>query len=253
MAITGLAEAYETFGEQRYLDMAIRAASFAKEHLMTGDRLLRTVPGEIEIAGYLEDYAFLIEAFVKLYEVTFDENWLGQADTLTNYVMNNFLDTSEDMFYYTDANFHDLLVRKKELFDNVIPASNSQMALNLQRLGTILDRPVYQELSATMLSRMKPLLLEAINDMSNWARLHLNMLSPTAEIVIIGPEAHTFRAQLASALIHNRVLMGTEDSSELPLLQHKSTINDRTAIYVCYNKTCKLPVTTVEDALKQLR
>ena len=251
IAITGLAEAYQTFGEQRYLDMALRAAEFAKSDLITGDRLLRTAKGEI--AGYLEDYAFLIEAFIKLYEVTFDEQWLNHAESLTNYTLNSFLDTAEDMFYFTDGNYHDLVIRKKELFDNVIPASNSQMALNLHRLGIILDRAVYTELSATMLSRMKPLLMEAVNDMSNWARLHLNMLAPMAEIVIIGPEAQKFRAGLASENIGNGILMGTEESSDLPLLQHKSTIDGRTTIYVCYNKTCKLPVTTVEDALKQLR
>ena len=77
----------------------------------------------------------MIEAYIGLYEATFAESWLREAETLMTYVLANFFDPAEQQFFYTDASAEPLIARKKELFDNVIPGSNSVMANNLLRLG----------------------------------------------------------------------------------------------------------------------
>ncbi|MCA6073653.1 thioredoxin domain-containing protein [Fulvivirga sedimenti] len=254
MMISGLLDVYDALDDTRYLDLAVRNANFIVSQAIQDDMLYRTPPtGSTQIPGYLEDYAFTINAFVDLYERTFDEIWLKRAEGLTNYVMENFLDTSEDMFFFTDGSTHDLVVRKKEIFDNVIPSSNSQMAINLFRLGKMLDRTIWMELSNLMLSRMAPMIPEAVSDMANWADLHLLRTYDVSEVIIAGTNALEMRQRFVDRLIPNKIIMGTTTSSELPLIRGKSMLNGKTTIYVCYNKTCKLPVNTIEEAYSQLR
>ncbi|MEJ2005376.1 MAG: thioredoxin domain-containing protein, partial [Cyclobacteriaceae bacterium] len=254
MAISGLLDAYDALGESEYLEMAIETAEFLIANAYDNGRLYRTPPtASTKIDGYLEDYAFMADAFIDLYERTFDEQWIRHARTITDYAIENFLDKEEDMFFYTDGSTHDLVVRKKEIFDNVIPSSNSEMARVLLRLGRILDHAPYTELSNLMLSRMKPMISEAITDLSHWARLHACQAYPLAEVVFVGENALAIRQGFAERYIPNKITMGTETESELPLVRGKSAYNGRTTIYVCYNKTCKLPVNEIEAAYEQLR
>ncbi len=254
MVISGLLDAYDALNNPHYLELAVQNANFILAHSIREGILFRTPPTEsTQIRGYLEDYAFTISAFTDLYERTFDEQWLEHAEKLTNYVMENFLDTTEDMFFYTDGSSHDLVVRKKEIFDNVIPSSNSQMAINLFRLGKMLDREIWMELSNLMLSRMAPMIPEAVSDMANWADLHLLRTHDVSEVIITGKDALAMRQEFVHKFIPNKILMGTTTSSELPLIKGKSMLNGKTTIYVCYNKTCKLPVNSVNEAYSQLR
>ena len=159
---------------------------------------------------------------------------------------------SEPMFFFTDKNGEELIARRKELFDNVIPASNSMMAENLYTLSLLLERPDYADRADQMLGRIQPLVQQNADYLTNWAAQFALRARPTAEIVIMGPEAHQFRAELDSEFYPNKVLCGTTDKSELPLLQHRGTMDERTAVYVCYNRACQLPVTSVAEVWQLL-
>uniref|UniRef100_A0A183CRD8 Thioredoxin domain-containing protein n=1 Tax=Globodera pallida TaxID=36090 RepID=A0A183CRD8_GLOPA len=159
---------------------------------------------------------------------------------------------SAGFFHFTDAYGEALIARKKELFDNVIPASNSMMAHNLYTLGKMLDRDDYLEIADNMLSKMTKLLLADVQWVTNWAALYCQRAVPTAEIAIVGGDADAMRKDFDRFFIPNKIVMGTSTSSTLPLLQNRTDINAKTAIYVCYDKTCQLPVTKVEEALDQL-
>jgi len=76
---------------------------------------------------------------------------------------------------------------------------------------------------------------------------------PTAEIAIVGPDAERFRAEIDAEFYPNKVLCGTVDRSDLPLLQERGLVGGKTAIYVCYNRTCQLPVTSVAEVWRLLR
>jgi len=254
MTISGLLAAYDAIGDESYLELAMSNANFLVSHSYDNGHLFRTPPTpSTKIDGYLEDYAFTIGAFVDLYERTFDEKWLDLARSVTSYVYEHFNDDAEDMFFYTDDSSHDLVVRKKEIFDNVIPSSNSEMAHALFRLGKMTDHTEFLAHSERMLSRMKPMLDEVIGDLAHWARLHANLTYPLAEVVFVGSDALPMRREFVSRYIPNKITMGTTTSSELPLIQGKSAKNGRTMIYVCYDKTCKLPVDEVNAAYGQLK
>lgn len=253
LMLKGLVDAYKVLGEQAFLDMALQNASFIKTYMRNGNQLYHSYKnGKATITGYLEDYAFVIDAYIALYEATFDEEWLNEAKALTKYVVKNFYDEVEKLFFFTDSNAEKLIVRKKEIFDNVIPASNSAMAKNLHKLGLLIDKPAYTEIVDNMLGPTKKLIISDPQYMSNWASLAAYRAQSTAEIAIVGPEAESFRKELEQYYYPNKVVAGTFAKSWLPLLENRGVVGGRTTIYVCYNKTCKLPVYSVIDAIHQL-
>ncbi|WP_299991748.1 thioredoxin domain-containing protein [uncultured Pontibacter sp.] len=252
--LKGLADAYYTFGNKHFLHLAVRNADFMLQHLKQGGKLYRNYKkGTASIDAFLEDYALLIGALIRVYEITFDEKYLQEAKQLTDYTLTNFFDEQEQLFFFTDLNAEKLVARKKELLDNVIPSSNSVMATNLYLLGLYFDEERYQQLSDTMLSQVKELVVKEPSHMGNWASLYFHKLQPTAEVAIVGHLAPEMRSELSSFYIPNMLLAGTESQSELPLLKDRSAINGKTTVYVCYNKTCLLPVHTAAEALEQLQ
>ena len=253
LMLQGLGDAYKVFGEQNFLDLARRNASFLLQHLRQGEALFHNYKnGKATINGFLEDYALLIKALITLYEITFEENWLVEAKKLTDYVIRNFYDEDEQLFFFTDQTSEKLIARKKEIMDNVVPASNSVMATNLHFLSLLFDQPRYLELSDAMLAKVKPLVVKEPSHLANWASLYFLKLKPTAEIALVGPEAESMRKELSQYFYPNAVLVGTTSESDLPLLQDRETINNKTTLFVCYHKACQLPVHTVPAAIEQL-
>ena len=252
LMLSGLLAAYRAFGDAEFLALALRNATFIQDNLRDGPRLYRTwKDGRATISGFLEDYALVIEAYVALYEATFAESWLREAETLLEYVQANFFDPEEQQFFYTDASAEPLIARKKELFDNVIPGSNSVMAHNLLRLGRHLENNDYQALAAAMLGQVAPLVVKEPQHLTNWGSLYVALLRPGAEVAIVGPEAEARRTELSQHFLPNDVLAGTAQGSNLPLLQDRPA-TATTLLYVCRNRTCQLPVQSVPEALAQL-
>jgi uncharacterized protein YyaL (SSP411 family) len=244
LMLQGLTDAYRAFGEPEFLVVAERNARFIEANLRDGQRLFRTCKnGRASISGFLEDYALVIQAYISLYEVSFVESWLREAESLTEYVLSNFFDPTETQFFYTDSSAEPLIARKKELFDNVIPASNSVMAHNLRRLGRHLENARYVDLAADMLAQVRHLVVKEPQHLANWASLYAALLRPGAEVAIIGPEAELYRELINRQFLFDSVLAGAEHSSHLPLLKHlKRTDDDRTAVHICQNQACLAPV-----------
>jgi len=252
LMLSGLIKAYQAFGEDEFLTLALHNAEFLQANLRQGSRLYRTWKnGRATINGFSEDYALVIEAYISLYEATFAESWLREAETLMTYVLANFFDPAEQQFFYTDASAEPLIARKKELFDNVIPSSNSVMANNLLRLGRHLENVDYQTLAAAMLSQVQALAAQEPQHLTNWASLYVALLRPGAEVALVGPQAEKLRAQLSRHFLPNELFAGTLTTSTLPLLTGRSG-REKTTLYVCRNRTCQLPVHTVPEALAQL-
>ena len=251
LMLKGLVTAYRVFGEPEFLTLALRNAYFLLKKMRderNGGRLWHTYKnGRARQAGFLDDYAALIDGLLALYQATFTESWLTEADQLMQYVLTNFADDADELFFFTDKNGEELIARRKELFDNVIPSSNSMMAENLYALSLLLERPDYAERADRMLGRVQPLVQQNADYLANWAGQYALRVRPTAEIAIVGPDAEQFRAQIDAEFYPNKVLCGTTDQSSLPLLQQRGPINGKTAIYVCYNRTCQLPVTSVNE------
>ncbi len=253
LMLKGLCNAYQAFGEAEFLTLAQQNADFIWEKLYHNGQLYRTYKqGQAKILAYLEDYATLIEAYLVLYQITFEQQWLSRAQTLTDYVLENFYDTQEGFFFFTDAKGEKLIARKKEIFDNVIPASNSIMAKNLYYLGLLTDTAHYKDTAQSMLSSTKKVLLQNLEYLTNWGQLYCLMSKVTAEVVIVGADCEEYALAIHQQdYTPHKVFVGsTEESEFLPLLAYRTAIDGKTTIYVCVEKTCQLPVQSVDEAIK---
>jgi len=260
LMLKGLVTAYRTFGEPEFLTLALRLGFFLLKNMRdsrNGGRLWHTYKnGRAKQVGFLDDYAAVIDGLLALYQATFTESWLTEADQLTQYVLANFSDDADDLLFFTDRMGEDLIARRKELFDNVIPASNSMMAENLFTLSLLLGTNEYANRADRMMGRMQPLVEKNADYLANWAGLYALRTRPTAEIAIVGPDADRFRAELDGEFYPNKVLCGQADPAAkngLPLLEQRGMIDGKTTIYVCYNRACQLPVTSVAEVWNLLR
>lgn len=253
MTISGLTDAYKAFDDKRFLRAALLNMRFLENEVMESTKLYRSFKTKPSVTtAFLDDYAYLIQAQLKLYEVTFDEYWIRRAETFMQHVIDNFYDGEDGFFFYTSAASERLLARKKELFDNVIPSSNSVMAWNLFRLGTILDREAWKKIASDMTAKLGKLITDEPNYMSNWGIVMAEMEKGLAEIAIVGEDAEILRQEFHIEYQPFSLLMGTPAKSQLPLLADKEKSRKKTTAYVCFRKTCFSPVHSVEAITKQL-
>ena len=253
LMLRGLIDAYRVFGEEAFLSLALQNATFIQKNLYRNGTLIRSYTNDkTSIPAFLDDYAFLIDAWNHLYQVTFDEKWLLLANDLLKYTVAHFYDVDESLFYYTDDTAEKLVARKKEVFDNVIPASNSAMAVNLYFLGTIFEMDDYLKMSDAMLAKFNGLLHSEPQYLSNWGSLYTYRISSLAEIAILSKEPESIALELEKRFLPNKIVMGSKTSSSLPLLQGKIAPDGENTIYVCFDKSCKLPVHSAEEALRQI-
>lgn len=255
LMIKGYIDAYQALGEPAYLQRALEAARFLSEKMMDADgRLDRNFKdGRSSINAFLEDYALGMQAFLALYEQTFDLQWLEKASLLKDYVLDHFQDTDSLLLFYTSDEDPPLVSRKKETEDNVLPASNSVMAHNFYHLGLLMYDTSLINRSEQMLSLIIPQ-MEKVGDpayFANWLGLYLEQLFPPYEVVVIGPDYASKRDRLLSQYFPNAIFLGGPVENEIPLLQNKFR-EGKTMIYVCRNRVCQLPVEKVEKAIEQI-
>nr|WP_067061636.1 thioredoxin domain-containing protein [Mucilaginibacter sp. L294] len=251
LMLKGLCEAYRAFNKQEYLELALKNAEFITNNLLTGAKLSRVYKkeGKSGVATFLDDYANVVDGFIALYEVTFNEAWLIQAQKLVDYTLAHYYHKEGGIFFYTADNDEVLIARKSEIMDGVIPASNSVMARNLKKLGLFFDNEGYLEVSAQLLRNIVPQLAKYSTAYSNWTILLLDEVFGTYEVAITGNNAEIKRIETEQNYIPNKIMLGGKNGS-LPLLAEK--FNNDTRIFVCRDKTCGLPAYNVADALKQI-
>ena len=246
-------DAYRVFGNVSYLDKAIQNANFIKEHQINNDGSLfhSYKNGKSTIEGFSEDYAHTIAAFIELYQATFNEEWLNKAKALMDYSLTHFLNKESSMFYFTSDRANNLIARKTEVYDDVIPSSNSVLASSLFKLGHYYSNKVYSDLAKQMLSNINTDIIKSPSSYTNWLLLYLNYSNSFYEVAISGINSKEKLKDLDEFYIPNILISGSQSNSNLPLLKNKF-IEDDTYIYVCVNGTCKMPVTTIDKAVKQI-
>lgn len=246
-------DAYRVFGEQSYLDKAIMNGRFIVENQIKEEGALfhNYKNGKSTIDGFSEDYAHTIAAFIALYQATFNEQWLNTAKELMDYTLKHFLNKESSMFYFTSDNSINLIARKMEVLDNVIPSSNSVLAESLFKLGHYYSDKTYSTLANQMLSNVNEDIKEVPSGYTNWMMLYLDYANPYYEVAISGPDAQRKLKELDMHYLPNILISGSEKNSDLPLLENKY-IDNETFLYVCVNGSCKLPVKDTEKALGQI-
>ena len=251
LLISGYVEAYTAFGTEDYLYQATAIYDFIKDKSYDNGRLKHSYKeGSKRNEGFLEDYAFLIKAAIELYKVSLNTTYLDFATSLTEKTQEGFLDANSGLYRFNES--ETLISNIIKTHDGDIPSPNSVMANNLFQLGHINYNVTFSKQSKTMLTTLLPYVTEYNASYANWSHLLLKVSYPFYEVVVVGEAAESKVGNLQNKYLPNTLIVGSTKESELPLFEDRFVAGE-TYIYVCQDRVCKLPVTTVDSALNQLK
>ena len=261
MMLASLAEAARVLERPDYLAAAIKCGAFIAERMLDEDgRLMRShKDGSSKLNAYLEDYANMIDAMLELYQSTFDERWFAIARQLADFAQAHF--AADDGGYYDTSDDHEaLIVRPRNLQDNVTPSGNGMMARQLLRLAAYTGEAAYADAARQILRKLCDAMREypqAFAESLNAADMLIRGLD---EVALIGelesPAALEILETLRLPYRPNQVVAWSgRDVGQhtlIPLLSQRSAIDARTTVYVCRDFACQLPVSTAAEAMRLL-
>ena len=246
-------KAYLSFGEIKYKEIALTSINFITSQLTLVDgKLYRTYKNKCaKIDGFLEDYAFTIEALINVYLISQNQEFLNKAYNLCELTLSLFQNKESDFLFYTNNLSTDLILRTSEISDNVIPSSNSQMAHNLFMLGNYFGNTEWINRSKKMLSNLLEEFKNYGAGYSHWGSLALCYSYPFKEISIVGKHVNENLIQLYKHGVTNAIFTVSETNSDLPFLKNRY-VENQTLFYVCENNTCYSPTKSLAETILQL-
>lgn len=163
--LKGLVCCYQSLGNKRYLEIALKNADFLNKNFLKEKNIKRIYQSKIN--AFIDDYALTISAFIKLYEATRIKKYLDLSRSLTEDSIKLFYNEEEKLFSFNGEKNEKLIADKIEIFDNVIPSSNSVMFNNLLLLGKYYNDKLYQNIYNEMSFKLKKF-LNNYEYLSNW-------------------------------------------------------------------------------------
>ncbi len=249
MIIQALLDAYYALGEEQYLELAYSNARFIKQYLIKEEKVAHGYyQGAVLGDGYLEDYAWVVRAWISLYQMTLAEDWLLQAVALTDDALASFDDSTNSLLHMSEREKHGLIMNPIEVLDEATPSPNAVMAHNLLQLGGLCQREDYDTRAQDMIARVYPLFQDNPVYIASWGHVYALQLHRVT-IAIAGSQckewAYAIKKQYPDVII-----AGTIASSNLTLLQEKTPNSQQgTSAYICHNQTCLSPVHSLADVL----
>jgi uncharacterized protein YyaL (SSP411 family) len=256
LMIDAFAVAARVFPERGYAESAERAATFLLDRLSRPDGgLYRTYrAGSAHLSAYLEDYAYLTQGLISLFEVSGNERYLSEAERLAKRLRTDFGDVEDGPFFQTAHDHEGLIARVRDGHDGAIPNANAVAAHVLARLARHLGRPEWEERARQAL-RGYAKSIERLPRAFGSSLNALDFISEASlELVLVGEPAAGGYDDLASEIARryapNRieVRVGPEQASRSPLAEGKTLVDGKAALYVCRNFACAAPVTTPAEA-----
>ncbi len=250
MAIGALADAASAIGDAELGNQALRHGEFFMRTFISDGLLYRNFKhgGQLKTLGFLDDYAFTIQAFIKIYQRSLDEKWLNEAHRLLGSAIELFEDDGI-MLFYTSAKHEVLSARKAEIHDNVIPSSNSVMAHNMLALGTIYGDETLVARARKMVKAVSENMSASGEYLSNWNRLYQIFTFGNAQAVFTGELAAELKNDYEKSFHPGVLVCGSKVFSDLPIFSGKQ-LKGQSQIHVCIGKVCTTPVDSVSEAEK---
>lgn len=257
LMIGALAQAGRVFAQPDLIEAAQRAAEFLSTNLRTpSGRWLRSWRADIaKLNGYLEDYAYLADGLLDLYQSTWQEHWFWLAYQLAEQLLTHF--SAALGFYDTSHDHEALLVRPQDLQDNAIPSGNAMATTVLLRLAAYTGEQRFAAPAEALLAALGPALPQHPTAFGQWLYNYTLAVHGITEIAIIGsPSAPDTQALLQVVQQPYRpfqVVAVAADAaqSQIPLLQNRTQIDGKATAYVCQHFTCQQP-TNDPQVLAQL-
>ncbi|MEX2564676.1 MAG: thioredoxin domain-containing protein, partial [Cyclobacteriaceae bacterium] len=250
LLINGYLEAFTAFDNPEYLRKAEDIFVFIQGNILKDNKLIHSFKeGGRKVDGFLEDYAFLVNALIRLYSVTMNVAYLDQAKTLHHKAFSLFDDEQSGMFHYNEN--EDLISKIIRTHDGVLPSPNAVMADNLFLLGHVFYDPDLLKKSKEMVSTMLPIMAEDPPSYGRWSAVLMQTTHTFYEIAVVGENAGPMMSTLNSAHLPNTLIVGSKSESNLPLFKDRF-LTGKSYIYVCQNNSCKLPESSADLVISKL-
>ena len=262
MMISAMAEAARVLGRADYLDAAKKAADFLLSvHCTDGSRLMRTSRnGRAHLEAVLEDYAFLGEGLVDLYEAGGDDRYLEAAGRLAERLILSFQDAEQGGFFTTAKDHEALIIRGREGADGATPSGNAVAAMLLARLSFHLDRSDFREAAVGAIRAYGKHLRRFPRGFAKSLAVLDFLTEGPIELAVVGksedPTLGAIRDAIRQEYLPNRIIATTrsmDGTSAHPLLAGKQTVDGRAALYICRNFSCQQPLTDPSAVAEALR
>ena len=265
LMISTFAQSARALKQEKYLKVAQKAADFCLSELRqkNGRLIKRWRKGKAGLPGHLEDYAFLTQGLLDLYEASFEIKYLRAAIELVDLTLKHFEDRTEGGFFLTANDGEKLLIRAKEIYDGAIPSGNSVMALNLLRVHKITGKKEYLNSAENLFSAFSGFIEKNPQGAEVLLQALDFALAPAKEIVIAGERGSIETTKLIETINQHfmpaKVLLFRPTSwenppiSELaPFLTNYGLFEGKAAVYICENQTCQIPLTDPIKLSKEL-
>ncbi len=265
LMIAALARGAAVFDEPAYARAALRGADFILSRMRDpGGRLYhRYRDGEVRIAAFLDDYAFLTWGLIELYETTFEVSYLRAAMDITSDMIKHFRDEENGGFYFTADDAEEVIVRKKEFYDGAVPSGNSVAMLNLLRLGRMAASEYLENEALRIQKAFSKIILRAPSAYTQLLSALDFALGPPTEVVIAGGRHDEDTKAMVRALrkefIPNKVVIfrpAQEESPEILRIaeyaRYLTGEEGRATAYVCSDYSCKQPTTDPKKLMNLL-
>ncbi len=255
LMITACCKAYTALEDETCLRLAEKNVVFLESKFQeeTGEWKHSWKNNTAKYPAFLDDYAFLIQAYIHLQEITGNQEYLVKAKKLTDKILIDFADEEGRFFYFTGAAQDDIFIRKKEIYDGATPSGNAVMAFNLFYLSAVFNNTAWREHSETMLYSLGGMIIKYPTSFGLWALLLQSAAESIYEIAVTGPAFAETVKKIMKEYIPNKIIQSAErGNSVFPLLEEKQGHADETLIYLCSNYSCKQPVHKTEELMMLL-
>ena len=252
LMISALAKGFIVLRQPKYLEQAVNCADFIWEKLWREDVLLRVYKeGQARFKGCLEDYAYILEGLIALYEASFDSRWLEKARALSESMIDKFWDENDGGFFMTASDHEPLVARLKKPMDDAMPSANAVAALALLRLGRLTGIQLFEEKGRQIIHafqgemEQRPAAFTAMLGAMDF------MESSPVEIVLSGPEEDKEYQKMLETIFRDYrpnqltvVHRGEETVTWIPWAESRGAVSNQPTAYVCKQGTCHPPVHT---------
>lgn len=260
MMIAALAKAGKVFQDTQYVTTAETALTFIEHTLFQNDRLkARYRAGEVKYNAYIDDYAFLLWAYIEMYDTTFSPVYLQKARELADSMIDLFWDVENGGFFFNGDDSEELISREKEIYDAALPSGNSVAGVMLVRLSFLTGEMKYLDKAEEMYATFYEDIKRYAPGSTYFLQSLLLTENPTKEVVILGAESDTERkkllAQLQEQFLPNVTVLAGEsaDFTDIaPFAAAYKQIDNQTTVYVCENFACQRPTTDVAEAMRAI-
>lgn len=261
LMISALAKAGNVFGEKRFIESAENAFEFIHEKMIQNSTLYhRFKDEEIAIHAFADDYAFLIQAALELYEATFDTKYLEQAIAHSDKFISDFWDKENGGFFVTNHSSEELLGRQKQIYDGAIPSSNSVAMLSFIKLSKLTGNPEYENYANSIGEYFSSDLIRSGSSITHGLQTVQYLNNSARELVVVTPDNNSswdHKSKIAKIFSPFKVIILKEGQNEslakfVPFTADMNCIDENVTFYLCSNFVCNNPFNDIVELQNHL-